>query len=411
MLRSFPLLLSLAMPAFATPAAAQNPDESWREAQAADGAVQEPEEVPWYDVVDIGFLVDGLMEWTEADDQPDRFNVLRLRSLQMHLASEVTDFGRVYATVDFADGGDGSELILREAAAWVDELPLGLKLRGGKYFADIGAWNRVYVNELPSPNMDGVRRDYLGGNLVTTGIELHRSYELGESDQLRWSIGFAGDAEGQDVDAPQNGLLEPDGITAFGRTGVENWAGTFRLQWDQNWESSALSLGASTFVAPNEIAFGLVDPDGMPGNADDITTRDELARSLFDFDVTFTQELGEESFHAVTFELWLKDAEFRSPAGPIVSEDSLGGWGMYEYGFDQHWSAGALLSLWQRSDMPVEDRASFHELFGSYHFSPTNRLRAFVTHANPGKGLQKYFTVGAQWTYSFGGPRRRGLDW
>ncbi|HEX9792918.1 MAG TPA: hypothetical protein VGC54_02955, partial [Planctomycetota bacterium] len=375
----------------------------------------------WYENMELGITMDTIGEFSEVGKPAradlakfDRYNRLRIRSLQLHAAARLDWMGWAYASVDFADGSGGSQMVLREAAAWIDALPWGFSVRAGKYYADFGNWNRYYVNELPSPNMAGVRRAYMGGNLVATGVEVHQRNDWDRS-HLRWSVGIAPQWESHDVDAVDNGLTPAaEAQVNNKRRGVDNWAATARLEWEGRIASDwGLRLGASGFHAPRRPNFTTVSgPDGILGSADDKTVRGDIQQTLLSGDVTVTWEHDEHDFDAVTAEVLWDNSELPSLTGTRRREASLGGWLMYRHGFDEHWSVGAQGSLWQKRNIAAETQAVDVQSWLAYHFTPSNRIQVFAGHRNPGGVTEKWFTVGAQWTLTFGSPRRgHSLRW
>ncbi len=390
--------------------------------RAAD-EVQEPfrsapepeEERPWYESVNLGLTLDLITELSEVEESHNRFNTARARSVQFQADSVLEDFGRAYATLDVSDGGDGSDLILREAAIWIDYLPGNFTFRTGKYFSDLGAWNGVLPSEFPAPNLDGVRKEYLGGNLSASGCELHHYFDFG-ADRLRWSVGIATDLQGQDLDAPGNGLQDPEfGTQPFGRRGIANWAGTARVAWMREFSShSRGTLGGSFLYTPERTTFTFVNPDGVLGTADDQTLRDELRQALVGMDLSLQYDDPDGSgWDRFAVEVWHDNSQFRSPSsGALKMDGSTGYWGLYEHAFDDFWSAGALSSWYQRRGLDMQDEGSHYSAFVAYRFTEKNRVNLFFTHTNPGFGIEKFFTVGAQWVVDLGAPRRAAaLRW
>jgi hypothetical protein len=384
------------------------PDLSWiarHEASAEPlGGVRSNPSWEW------GALADLIAEFSEADGL-ERVNELRARSLALHGAVRLEDFGRAYAVVDFSGGGDGSDLVLREAAAWLDLLPFDANLRFGKFFADVGGWNRVHLSEFPGPNMDGLRRDYFGGNMAVTGIELHQSFDYG-GDGFRWSLGMSSDREGQDPDTVGNGVADsPNGTTRFGRDGLDTWMGTGRVEFGWKGADDTMTLGASAVYAPDELYWNFVDPDGNPTSGDEVAYRDELRDLLAGLDFRYHKELAGDAWHAATAEVWLRRNQHRMSTGPLETRTSVGAWGMYEMGLDARWSGGYLVSFWEASGFDAEDEAHYHGAFLTYAVADGHRARVFFNHTNPGFGLQKYYVGGIQYTFHYGAPRRSALLW
>lgn len=375
-------------------------------AAAAQESGPAREEKPWYEALELGLTMDLISEWSSAD-QFDRFNQVRLRSLQFQAAGQLQDVGWAYAVMDFSDGGGGSDWVLREGAAWITDLTEGFQFRAGKYYADLGAWNRVYAHEFPAPNYDSVRRSFLGGNLALTGVEVHNAFET-ESSRARWSVGLAGDAEGQDVDLKGNGLDQDSGLTSSGRRGLQNWAAHGRFEYSGEWDERTIwTVGTSAFLAPDRVQFTRIDPDGIPGSLDDRTRRDELRQFLAGVDFQYrTQSAYGEAWEHFSLEFWYEDAEYLDRNRRVDSDRKLGSWLMYEYGFNESWSVGGLLSWNERPALAFDDAEAYRSLFATFRIAPDHFLRAFFSHSNPGLGMQKYYAGGLQWVWTLGAARR-----
>ncbi len=355
--------------------------------------------------LELGMTLDLLAEFTEKKNSVQAFNDFRVRSAQLNFASPVAGLGRAFFTLDFADGGDGSELILREAGALLENiagnhLPGQWDVQVGKYQADLGAWNTTLANEFPAPSFDGTRRAFFSGNLVMSGVELHHRVSF-SGGLFRWSLGLAGDTESQDVDQFGNGLRANPNIIPFGRRGVANWTGTWRgsLQWDHGggWHSR---MGASALYAPEEPFFTDL------GNG--VTERAELHHTVYGFDAGFLWENPNSGRrHELSLEVWVQDNQYRNPDGLYVGDESRGEWGMYEYTYSPQWSAGALFSRYDVLGLSAFDLdASYHVGFLSYHYSEQSRLSLFFSHTNPSQTSEKFFIVGAQLTMSLGAKRK-----
>jgi len=368
---------------------------------------------PWWEAgeegagkIDFGMVFDFFAAFSEKRNSAGAYNELRVRSAQAHVSAEVDETANVFATVDFADPGDGGEFVLREAAARIGMLPLpfwpqNFHLLVGQYFADLGAWNTVLANEFPAPQLDGTRRIYLGGNLAARGLEAHHQIPM-RNGSFRWSLGLASEVEGQNVDSNEYGVLHETDVPADGRYGVQNGAATARTE--MQWRTSAagsLRLGASGLFAPYEVQYTEVPGVG--------TVRDETNHWLGGFDAGYRWRGSEESSHEISLEVWLDDSEYRvGTPSDLVSERERGEWLMYEYVMNRNWSFGGLAS---RFDVPTpqeEADGHYHSLWASYRFSPANRFSLFVTHNNPAPGEEKWYAIGGQWVFALGAPRSSG---
>jgi hypothetical protein len=355
----------------------------------------------------VGMTIDMFAEFTEKEGSIEEFNDLRIRSAQLNFASPIYGTGHAFVTLDLADGGDGADFILREAGAWIEDfggdfMPGRLDAQVGKYFADLGAFNTVMANEFAAPSLDGVRRSFLGGNLVMTGAELHHGMPI-EDGYFRWSAGLAGDVESQDVDAFGNGVVDTSAL-AVGRRGFSNWAGTARATLQLNFGSGmAGRFGASAYYAPEQPIF--TDLGG--GSIERLDARTKM-RGL---DAGFRWDVPDSTAsHEFSAELWLSDSEYRSGPGALDQDDSRGEWAMYEFVYNSNWSAGALFSRNDILGLAVQDDdAAYHSAFLTYSANENNHFSLFGTHTNPGYTLEKFFTIGAQWIFDLGAKRDNSI--
>lgn len=357
-------------------------------------------------LIRFGVVFDFFAAFTEKRESANSYNELRVRSAQLHMTAPVDEVASLYTTMDFADAGDGGEFVLREAAARVNQLPLpfwpeNFHLLVGQYLADLGAWNTVLANEFPAPQLDGVRRTYLGGNLVMRGVEAHHGMPF-RGGNFRWSLGLATEAEGQNVDANEYGLPAEPASPGSGRYGIENGAATARTeaQWTLSPDSS-LRLGASGLYTPSDVQYTAVAGGGV--------VRDETPHWLGGLDAGYRWQLSEEESHELSFELWVDDSEYRvGTPSSLVGERERGQWLMYEYNYDRSWSFGGLVSRFDQPTPLSDTDGSYDALWASYRFSPANRFSLFISHNNPGAGEQKWYAVGGQWVFALGAPRESG---
>ncbi|MCH2113162.1 MAG: hypothetical protein MK213_09915 [Planctomycetes bacterium] len=332
----------------------------------------------------FGVLMEGVGEFSEADEIT-RLNRLRMRSMELHIDGVVESLGRAYLIADFSDGGNGGEFLLREAAAWLDPLTPELQLRVGRYYADVGAWNRTHVSDFPGINLDGVRRAFLGGQLAMTGVELHRSRDAGG---LRWSLGLAGDVESQDPDEPGNGVSRV--ADTPGRTGMKHWAMTGRIEKKGDW-----LWGASLYYTPAELHRS------QSGNVVELDTL------LLEGDVRHTRDLGGGQWKDSSAEIWLRRGSALHGSGVDSQQQAFGFWGQYAEGWNSEWSGGLIASWWQHFG-GLQTEGAFHSGYVECLLGREHRVRMSLSHTNPGAGEQKFFAVGLQWSLGFGEPRWTG---
>ncbi len=336
-----------------------------------------------------GVLLDAVGEFSEADDV-DRLNKLRVRSLEFHGAGELSGVGDGYVVADLSDGGNGSEFVLREAAAWFSGLPGGTHLRAGKYYADLGRWNRVYASDLPSLNIDGVRRAYFGGNIALTGLELHGGRSR---DGSGWSVGIAGDIESHDPDVPGNGLSRIGGPGA--RTGIRNWAATGRFHSGR----PELMFGLSSYYSPGE----------MHQTSGGVLETETLIAGV---DLSSLRRFGGDRWRQWSLEAWRKGGDSYLESVPplfgVTELDNQKAWGwsgQASFGLDKTWSFGGLASSWQHFPSASNERGHYLSSFVDHSFGSSHRIRFSFSHVNPGPGVQKFYALGVQWTLGFGSQR------
>ncbi len=364
---------------------------------------------PWEDPrlsfsgLEFGLLLDFFAAFTEKADSDDSFNEVRIRSARFHMRAPVDENTSLWTTMDFADPGDGTEFVLREAAIRVERLPLPFwpertSLKVGQYYADIGRWNTVLPGEFAAPQLDGFRRLYLGGNLAVRGVELHHFIPLRDL-RVRWSLGFAGEMEGHDLDANEFGIPPDTTNTPFGRSGIRNWVATGRAEgiWDLSSEHSVRG-GLSMLYVPGQVTYTSVPGFGI--------MRDETSRMTGGLDLGYRWQPSEHRAHEVALELWLDDRDYRvgSPS-VLVGEEERGETLTYEYTHDRNWSFGGLFSRFDEPTPGTEVDGHYHSIWSSYRLSSGNRFTLFLTHTNPAPGEQKWYTVGGQWTIEVGARR------
>ena len=391
----------------------QEPDQADIEAEAL--AAWLAEDGPEWDSptgqfvrdMSFGLTLDLMAEFTEKEDSIEEYNDMRMRSAQMHFASPVMGTGHAFATLDLSDGGNGSDLLLREAGVWVEDfagdfLPGRLDAQVGKYLADLGAWNTVMAHEFPAPSLDSTRRSFLGGNLVMTGVELHHGMPI-QDGWFRWSAGLAGDVESHDADEFANGVSAST-VDPVGRRGFSNWAGTARASLQLNFGSGMSGrAGSSLYYAPEMPIFTEVG-----GSVERLDAHNHL-RGI---DLGFVWAVPDSTqSHELSFELWVNDSQYRASADTLRGDKARGEWLMYQFVYDARWSAGALFSRHDVLGLSLMDiDAAYHSGFLTYSVNENNRVTFFLTHTNPGFSLEKFFTVGGQWTIDLGAKRDNSVS-
>ncbi|KAA3613499.1 MAG: hypothetical protein DWQ01_02960 [Planctomycetota bacterium] len=359
----------------------------------------------------IGVVLDALGEFSSASQNAGRFNKVRMRTLELDIASRIDPLGWAYAVAAFVDTGTETEVELEEAAAWLDQLPNNFSVRAGRYLADFGKWNTLHTHDKAFVNEDVVRREVFGGPLFTTGAELHHWFGVGDVP-VRWSIGLASDAEGDDHDAFGDGHGHAHGSEFLrGRRGIDNWAATARLsaQYDVG-DNGYFQWGLSGFYTPGAIQFEEeIAPSGR-----ELEIRRETRKSVVAADLTFrsVNSVGGTA-HTASMEYWHDQSQFGEP---LVSDGHHGLWGFYEYAFSPYWGAGVVASWANHGDSVGQDFLAGGDslaqrgVFLSWWLSEFNRLRLQVQQVNPGFGEDKYWTVALQWSVILG-VHAHSLDW
>ena len=358
----------------------------------------------------FGVVFDVLSEFSDVAEGADRYNDVRVRTIELDVASRIDPLGWAYAVVVFADVVEETEVELEEAAIWFDQLPENFSVRAGRYLADFGKWNTLHTHDKPYVNEDEVRRQFFGGPLFTTGVEVHHWFGVGDVP-VRWSLGLASDAEGEDHD-PGAGEHHEEEVEFVGRRGTDNWAATARVtaQHDVS-DNGYFQWGLSGFHTP-----GAIELEEDPASGD--TIREERGKTTFAVDATLRiVDARNRTGDTVSLEIWRDDTEFTNAADQVVSPGHNGIWGFYEHAFSPQWAAGAVGSWAQRADS--ESGSAFLEggesiasrgAFVTWNLSEFNRLRFQVLNTNPGIGQDSFWTFAIQWSALLGS-HSHALDW
>lgn len=358
-------------------------------------------------------VFDTLAEASSSTETASRFNNLRVRAFELNAASRIDPFGWAYATMTFADTGEESEVELEEAAAWFDQLPNNFSVRAGKYFADFGKWNTLHTHDKPFVHEDFVRRETFGGPLLTTGVEVHHWFGVGDVP-VRWSLGLASNAEGEDHDAfGEEGHGHGEGSEFLrGRRGIDNWAATARVtaQHDVG-DNGYFQWGVSGFHTPGALEF---EEEPTPsGRVREL--RFERRQTVFAADFTFRSvDAAGQTAHTISTELFHNRNEFGEE--PIMSGEHNGIWGFYEYAFSPTCAIGAMGSWADHADsensgfLEGGDTLAMRGAFITWWLSEFNRLRFQATNINPGFGAEKFWVFAVQWSVILGN-HSHTVDW
>ncbi len=359
----------------------------------------------------IGVAFDVVSEFSGVDDGAGRYNQLRARSLELSLSHRIDPLGWAYAYLVAADNGSESAVELEEAAMWFDQLPADLSLRAGRFLSDFGKWNPTHTHDKPFLNEDRVRREFFGGPLFLTGLELHQWFGLGDLP-VRWSLGLGSGAEGDDHDGDAH--AHGGGAEPFGRRALDNWAATGRFTGQHDvGDNGYFQWGLSGFYTPGSLHFE--DPDGVPDSGDE--AREELRQAVTALDLTWRNvDAASQTGDTVGVEFWHHLGQTESPGGGLRSGDANGVWGFYEHQFSPRWAAGAQAAWWEHAEEGAGDWLQGFEagatqaVFLSWYLSEFNRLRVQLAHENPGPGQEDYLVLGLQWTVILGS-HSHSVDW
>jgi len=357
----------------------------------------------------FGVAFDVVSEFAGARNGAGRYNRLRARSVEINAASRIDPLGWAYMTLSSADKPDGTHVELEEGAVWLDHLPHDFTLRAGRYLADFGKWNPFHTHDKPYVNEDPVRREFLGGPLFLTGVELHQWFGFGDVP-MRWSLGLASGAEGDDHDV----AAQDNGVTPFGRRSLDSWTATGRLsaQYDVG-TNGYFQWGWSGLYTPGALEF--TDPNGIPNDGDE--QRLEVRKALNVIDLTLrTVDASAQTSHTLSAEFWHHRGQFDDGVGGLASGPANGVWGFYERRFSPYWAAGLFAAWYERMDAATDtwfqgaDAGDRRGLFLTWNLSEFNRLRLQVAHTAPADGSPDFFALAAQWTVILGS-HHHSIDW
>ncbi|MBT3341280.1 MAG: hypothetical protein HN405_10165 [Planctomycetes bacterium] len=343
---------------------------------------------------DFGISFDIVAAESSSDALLPETGAFRLRSMQLHFQNE-RDWGEFRVTADLADGGYGSEFVLREANVWLMNLPARSALRVGRFMPTFGAWNDILPTGALWPSSDGVRRAYWGGHLVADGLEWHQ-LRTTPSGRLHLSFGLAAQTHGQDVDLPGNGYrLDYPMLDGFPQ-GEQRETAFAHVDLLQKFGSDELSLGASASFSPR--AISRLDP-----TIGERIERD-LPHILAGVDATWKSYDSSGQGHLLTGEIWIDDREFLTDT--ITEGDmSIGAWAAWNWRFTPESTFGVLASFWELPDQLAVSSASSHSVWLGTRLTHRQELRFFVELQDPGNGGESGSFYGFQWSFSFGKAR------
>lgn len=359
----------------------------------------------------IGLIIDSLAVFSEEEgEEVDNFD---LRTVELNIASQIDPLGWAYLVAAFEE----DEFELEEAVFLMDRLPANMTLRVGKMLADFGKWNTIHLHDKNYVFEDGVRSAFFGGNLNTTGIELHQWTGIGDLP-VRWSLGVNSDFGGHDHghEEEEGGAHEHGGEFAsgiIGNRGFEELGFTGRVTAQQDLGVNGFLQYGFSFFHTGE---GLVDRH----DEDDDGIIDEefgLGQTTFAIDLTLRDvDASDNTADTLSVELWRNQRETLNASDAIVSRDANGIWGFYQHDFSPQWGAGVQAAWWQEplTDLGTDwftsaESGAQRAVFVTRSFSEFNRLRLQVSQDHHA-GEDPSWSLAVQWDVILGS-HSHPLDW
>lgn len=361
----------------------------------------------------IGLIIDSLATFSE--EVGEDVDNLSLRSVELNMASQIDPLGWAYLVAAFEE--DNFEL--EEAVFIMDRLPANMSLRVGKMLTDFGKWNTIHLHDKNYVFEDGVRSAFFGGNLNTTGVELHQWTGIGDLP-VRWSLGVSSDFSGGhghgDEGEGAGGGHEHGGDFAsgiIGNRGLEEFGFTGRVTTQQDFGVNGFLQYGFSFFHTGE---GLVDRHDE--DSDGIIDEEfGLGQTTFAIDFTL-RDVDATNHTADTFsvEMWRNQRETLDATESIVSRDANGIWGFYQHDFNPFWGVGVQAAWWQDplTDLGTDwftsaESGGQRAVFVTHNLSEFNRIRAQVSQDHHA-GEDPSWTLAVQWDVILGS-HSHPLDW
>lgn len=359
----------------------------------------------------IGLIIDGLATFSEeTGEDVDQFD---LRSVELNMASQIDPLGWAYLVAAFED--DSFEL--EEAVFIMDRLPANMSLRVGKMLADFGKWNTIHLHDKNYVFEDGVRQAFFGGNLNTTGIELHQWTGVGDLP-VRWSFGVSSDFGGHDhghEEEDPGGHAHGGDFAAgtIGNRGFEELGFTGRVTTQQDFGVNGFLQYGFSFFHTGE---GLVDEHDTDADGI-IDERFGLGQTTFAVDFTLRDvDATNHTANTLSVEFWRNQRDGLDALENIVSRNANGIWGFYQHDFSPFWAAGVQAAWWQEplTDLGADwftaaESGGQRAIFLTRSFSEFNRLRAQVSQDHHA-GEDPSWSLALQWDVILGS-HSHPLDW
>jgi hypothetical protein len=314
----------------------------------------------------VGLVIDTIAHASTSRESREGQDRLWLRAAELSLAAHVDPFGYGYAIFEGSEG-DSAEVI--EAAAVMNRLPANFTVKAGRLLADVTKFGQRHDHELPFVEKPGALREFLGGSLQGTGIELHQWFGLSDEIPLRWSLGMYSELEGHSHAIGFEHVHEHDHGADYKRK-LDNFSYTGRVTTYMDLdEENSLQFGASAWWAPDVPVHEETAPAGV---------RFHTRRALGGVDVTYKwQDPASQRTFFLGGEALLSDGKFLQEVGAhhrIIDERAHGGYLWSEYAWDPHWSVGCMADAFSH----IEDAGTGqrdYSAFLTWRISHFNQLR------------------------------------
>lgn len=358
----------------------------------------------------MAVVFDGLATVSESDD-PDQ-NTARMHLFEIDLASRIDPLGWAYAVIAFEDDGGENVGSVEEAAIWIDNLGGNFSLRAGKYLGDFGKWGTIHQHDRAYVNDPGPSAEFLGGEFLLTGVELHHWFGIGDLP-VRWSVGVAPEFGEAEAGVDNGGVPEFGGV-ALGRRTPSSFVYTGRITAQQDVGLNGFfQYGLSAMHTPDGLVAALdTDHDGV------VDAEYEASQTTVALDLTLRlPDPTDLTGHTVSVEASFNSREAYDQANAALeSHEANGLWGYYEYTFSPRWAVGAFGAWWQSagndrgSDWFTGTEAGATEAgYVTLNLSHFNRLRLQIGQDTPVDG-EPAWTASLQWTVILGN-HTHSLDW
>lgn len=355
---------------------------------------------------EVSVALDGIASYAREADNVG----FTPRDLELMLKANVDQLARGYIVfngeTDFdpytQERNAEADFEVEEAAIETTNLPYGLQIRAGKYFADFSRLGRVHNHELPFADRPLVLSQLLGGELVAQGVELNWVPQI--DHYFRFTAGVS-DRFGHDL--PTSGQFFERGVEHEAVDGHDHGVSAFQYG-DQRRAGDLVFYGRAATILEMGDASQLALGSYYANESQAL----EIAGA--DFKYTWQPlgsydrlQVGGEALYG-KFSGRLND-ELVAAGGPTRGAAiSRGAYVYAQYRIGQKWEPGMRYDWLTTNQFGIDEDGNFareartvNAVSGylNYHLSETNRLRV---------GLQKrdesprdWFAY-LQWTITFG---------